>query len=719
MSKKKPKKKNKGFKLSTKDLQAEILRMFKRNPKKRLNPRQISKGLSADNNKDSVQNALDKLVAQKRVKDLGDFKYQYKYPSPAQRGKGQTARGIVDMTRSGAAYIVIEGSKEDVYVPAKYLNGALNGDLVEIVASRQGNRRPEGEVTRVVERATEHFLGTVRLSNRYAFVIPDKQNMPVDIYVDLENTKGAKDGDKVVVRITNWTSTRSRSPEGKVTSVLGAAGSSEIEMKSILINNGFELDFPEEVIDEANNLAAVIDGEEVSDRRDMRSVPTFTIDPEDAKDFDDAISYRRLENGNLEIGVHIADVAYFVKPGSALDEEAYKRSTSVYLVDRVLPMLPEKLSNGLCSLRPNEDKFTFSAVFEFNENDKVIKRWFGRTLTHSDRRFTYEEAQEVMDTGQGDFAEELKEINRIAKKMRKVRFQQGSIDFDMDEVRFRLDEDGVPISVFVKERKDAHMLIEEYMLLANREVATYISRKGQEEEIPFVYRTHDEPDPDKVAQLASFAKELGFEMKVDSPQAIGKAYNSLSKAAEKNPGLKLLEPLAVRTMAKAEYSSDNIGHYGLGFDFYTHFTSPIRRYSDVLVHRLLDLNLNGKTYRTNKKKLEEQCKHISMQERKAMTAERESVKYKQVEFMEKHVGETFEGHVSGIIDRGIFVELSATRCEGMVAFETMTEPFEVAEGRLQARGLRSRKVLKMGDTIQVRIISTDLGRRQIEMELVE
>ena len=431
---------------------------------------------------------------------------------------------------------------------------------------------------------------------------------------------------------------------------------------------------------------------------------------------------RFLENGDFEVGVHIADVAHYVKPGSQLDLEAYRRSTSVYLVDRVCPMLPERLSNGLCSLRPKEDKLTFSAVFVFNKNKKVISRWFGRGIIHSDRRFTYEEAQEVIETGEGDFPSELKLLNQVAKTLRERRFKDGSIDFDSEEVRFRLDENGVPVELYVKERFDAHMLVEDFMLLANREVATYMVQKeaGSREKIPFVYRVHDEPDPDKALELAAFAQAMGFEMDVSSPRAIGRSYNRLIQRAEEDPGLKILAPLAIRTMAKAVYSPENIGHYGLGFDNYTHFTSPIRRYSDVLVHRILAKNLGKENlFKVNGQKLDEQCKHISNQEKKAAEAERESIKYKQVEYMEKHVGEDFMGIVNGIAEFGIFVELIETRCEGMISFDHMDQAYEMGEGRLSVRGLHNGQVIRMGDEIKVRVLETDLKRRRIEMALIE
>ena len=728
MSKKK-KSKTKGNKLSSRQMQKEILKLFKRNPKKRFNPKQVSKKLKVVNNRDSITYAMQKLAEDGQLYEISSYNFKLNRQSggASSNGKkngGGSAKyeGFVDMTRSGDAYIVCDKLEEDVHVSAKYLGNALHGDRVLIRTWRpRGRRRQEGQVLKVVERASEHFLGTIWLYPNYAIVVPDSPNMPLDIMVSKEATLTAADGDKVIVKIIDWGSEKTKNPQGKVTTVLGQAGSHDIEMKAILINNGFDLTFPEAVMKEAESLPGDIPGAEIQQRQDLRSVTTFTIDPETAKDFDDALSLRYLDNGDCEIGVHIADVSHYVQPGSPLDKEAFDRSTSVYLVDRVLPMLPERLSNELCSLRPEEDKLTFSALFVFNKNGKIVSRWFGKTIIHSDRRFTYEQAQEVLEKDKGPFAAELKQLNKLAKILRRQKFQNGAINFETDEVNFRLDEEGSPVDVYIKERKEAHMLIEDFMLLANREVATYIATKGEKGggEVPFVYRIHDEPDPEKVEELARFAREMGFDMNINSPKEIGRSYNRLIKTAKKEVGLKLLEPLAIRTMSKAAYSTDNIGHYGLAFDNYTHFTSPIRRYSDVLVHRILEKNLPpSRTQRVNKTKLEEQCKHISMQERKAMVAERESVKYKQVEFMEKHLGETFTGFISGILDRGIFVELEGNRCEGLVEFDTMDEPYEVMSGNLRVKGRRTGKIYKMGDRVRVQIIRTDLGRRQIDMAWV-
>ncbi len=719
MSRKK-KSKKKGRKLTANQLKTEVLKLFKRQPKKRLTAKQVIKKLKIANNKDSVQDAMSKLEASGKLFSFGEGTFRLDRSQKFEKDR-KTYKGRVDMTRSGAAFVVCDDLEQDVYIPAKYVNSALHGDTVEVSAyeARKG-KRPEGEVLKVLQRSTEFFIGTLRVSKKYAIVIPDRLNMPIDIFIDLPDTKEAKDGEKVIVKIKKWHNKKNLSPIGEVTSVLGAVGSHDIEMKAILIGNGFNLDFPDEVVEEANALGTKIPEEEIARRRDMRKITTFTIDPDTAKDFDDALSIEYLENGNKEIGIHIADVAHYVKPNTALDKEAFSRSTSVYLVDRVLPMLPENLSNGLCSLRPNEDKCTFSAVFEFDEKDKIVNEWYGRTMTHSNRRFAYEEAQEVLDTGEGDFVKELKELDRIAKVLRKQKFKDGAIAFEAEEVKFKLNEAGDPIDVYVKERKDAHLLIEDFMLLANRGVASFISNKGKDDgrEIPFVYRVHDVPDPDKVAGLARFAKELGLEIKFDTPEAIADSYNNLTRQARKDPALKMLEPIAIRTMSKAAYTTDNIGHYGLGFDFYSHFTSPIRRYSDVLTHRILEQNLE-KIYRVKKDELEEKCKHISLQERKAMDAERESIKYKQVQFMEDRVGEEFNGVISGIIDRGIFIELEHVKAEGMIGFESMDEGFDITEARLKAVGTRTKKVLKMGDPVRVRIISTDLAKRQIEMEMID
>ena len=780
------KKKSGSKRLTVKNLQIEILRFLLAHPKKRFSARQLVEQLQIENNKDSVEHALGQLVQAGSAFEFATQKFgvalsRLTMETPeeveedsevstekAKNSKTKTQKsdrpdgkalvaevsgrplpagkqrkfieGRVDMVRSGAAYVTSELLDSDVYIPVKHMNGALHGDTVRVLlfprapqyrrGSQQAPRKPEGEIVDVLKRANEFFIGTLRKSTKYALMLPDNPNMPVDIYVPLEDCGDARDGDKVVVRITDWQEGKGRAPIGKVTQTLGKVGGSDFEMKKILIHAGFELTHSEEAEAEAAKIPTVVSEQEIARRRDFRNTLTFTIDPEDAKDFDDALSIKTLENGHLEIGVHIADVTHYLKPDSPMDKEALQRSTSVYLVDRVCPMLPEKLSNNLCSLVPYQDRLTFSAVFEFNAQHEVVTRWFGKTIIHSVKRFSYEEAQTVLENKAsaqlksldifGALEQALKTLDKIAKKMRKAREKNGAIGFETDEVRFKLAPDGTPIEAYIKERKEAHLLIEDFMLLANKEVATFVDAKGEaQQEVPFVYRIHDLPDATKVADFARFAAELGVPMKVDTPKQIAKSFNDLMKLARKDERLKLLEPLAIRTMAKAVYSTKNIGHYGLGFTHYSHFTSPIRRYSDVLAHRILERNLDGRTYRVDASKLEEQCKHVSNQERKAAEAERESIKYKQAEFVRGRIGETFDGIISRMIERGFFVELHDSKPEGLVDFRYLDDTYVLQDGNLRAVGRRYKKVFKMGDKVRVRITAVDLTKRQIEMELVD
>ncbi len=733
MTKPKNTKRKKGSKnakkLKQRELQKAIFRLLKENPKKRYNPRQIARKLEIANSKDSIYEALQHLAKAGKAQALEDYKFKLKprdpyRPSSSGKKKGRegVCEGYVDMTRSGAAYIVCERKDHnDVFVSPRNLNTALHGDRVRVQYWYRRGRfgKPEGKIVKVLDRASERFIGTLyRVGAKYV-VAPEQENIPFDITVAPEHLAGAKERDLVVVQITGWEGKRIPVPHGKIVRILSNLSLNELTMQSIFINNGFELEFPEKVLNEAARIKDEIVEAEIAKRRDMRRVTTFTIDPEDARDFDDALSVRLMKNGHTEVGIHIADVSHYVKPGSALDEEAKKRSTSVYLVDRVLPMLPERLSNELCSLRPNEDKLTFSAVFEFDESQKIVKQWFGRTVIHSDHRFSYEQAQQVMDEGKGVFLKELLILNKLAKTLRKARFKNGAIAFDTEEVRFRLNEEGVPQEAYVKVRLEAHMLIEEFMLLANKSVARFIADKGKEKEIPFVYRIHDLPNEEKVAELARFAAELGFKMDISTPKAIARSFNRMLKAAKENPALKVLEPIAIRTMAKAEYSTENIGHYGLAFQYYTHFTSPIRRYADVLVHRLLFKNLGRKVFRTDKAVLEDQCRHISLQERKAQSAERESIRVKQAEYLEMHIGEHFRGRISGIIAHGFFVQLLDNLCEGMVRFDSFDEPFEVDEGRLKVIGRHTGRVFRMGDEVSVIVVGVDILRHRVDMVLDE
>ena len=711
----------KGQKLSYENLRVLITETITNNRMQTWSARQLIKKLKIANSKPDVTRVLDSLLKQGKLNITDDGLYTSNMAPKVSKDKIHSSSpvsknvqtGVVDLTRSGAAYVIVDGMEDDIYVSPKNVGGAMNRDKVEveIISSRRG-RKPEGRIVSVVKRNIEQVMGTMRMFKSFAVVVPDRANIRFDVIVPLDKLSEAVDGDKVVAKITSW---ERESPSGEIVHVLGASGSHELEMQSILIHNGFNLAFPESVIDESRFLEETISEEEIDRRRDFRKVTTITIDPITAKDFDDALSFQVLENGNIEVGVHIADVSHYVKPGTALDKEAYLRSTSVYLVDRVCPMLPEKLSNELCSLRPHEESLCYSAVFEFDNDNRVVSRWFGRTIIYSDHRFSYEDAQVGLETSEGPFASELKKLNKIAKALRKKRFRDGAITFETDELQFMVDEFGETLEIFVKERKEAHLLIEEFMLLANREVATLIAQKGKTKEIPFPYRVHDVPDPDKLIDFQRFARELGFHMQIDTPQQVSKSFNKLAEAAKEDERLRLLEPLAIRTMAKAIYTTNNIGHYGLAFEFYTHFTSPIRRYSDVLVHRILDQNLEG-AHREDKGTLEARCKHISERERAAMTAERESVKYKQMEYLQNKIGQEFAGVISGVIDSGIFVELDESRAEGMVSFRTMHGGFSMTAPF--TAGSRTGDKYTIGQKVTVRIKKIDMSSRQMDLEMV-
>lgn len=622
--------------------------------------------------------------------------------------------GVVDHVSSRFAYIDI-GDENDIYVKSKDLGSAVDGDTVKvaILPSRHGGHR-EGKVVEIVKRNRSRFAGRIEITPNFAFVIPDFRKIHTDFFVYPENTKGAKHNDKVVIEVVNWADD-DKKPEAKVVEVLGRAGENEAEIHSIMAEFDLPFRFPENVERESQSIDEGIDAKELAKRRDFRSITTFTIDPEDAKDFDDALSFRKLGDGRYEIGVHIADVTYYVQPTSALEEEAYYRATSVYLVDRTIPMLPERLSNGLCSLRPNEDKLTFSAVFEIDEKGKIYNEWFGRTVIHSDRRFTYEEAQQAIETGRGDYAEELTTLNDIAKKLRKERFSKGAVNFETTEVKFKLDEKGKLLAVIPKIRKDAHKLIEEFMLLANRAVATFIYnyKKGKEKNT-FVYRIHDYPDAEKVRDFAVFARQFGHKMEIEE-SSISQSLNQLMNAIEGKPEQHVLEQLAIRTMAKAKYSTDPKGHFGLAFKHYSHFTSPIRRYPDMMAHRLLQHYLdNGKP--VSKSEFDERCDHSSEREKRAADAERASIKYKQVEFMTYAEKKDYDGLISGVTEWGIYVEIIETKCEGMIRMADMTDDFyEFDEKNYRIIGRRSGKTYRLGDRLRVRVKKTDINRRLIDL----
>jgi len=699
-------------------LQYKIRKLFKDYLGKQFSVQDVINKLRIDNSGEHVRQALERFVKQGFLISGQEGFYVIK-KQESVKSKNKYFIGEVDMTKSGSAFILIDELPYDVHISRKYTNTALDGDKVkiEMFFGRKGNRH-EGKIIEVLKRANDQFVGTYKNYGKYSIVFVDRTKKHFEIFIENSNETDAKHNDKVVVEISEWRGKKDLVPWGKIVQSFGPNEDHDMEMNTILINNGFKIDFPKEVYKETEKMKAEITEEDLKIRRDFRDVFCITIDPFNARDFDDALSIRTLENGELEVGIHIADVTHYVRPGTALDKEAYDRSTSVYLVDRVCPMLPEKLSNELCSLRPNEDKFTFSAVFTFDQQYNITSKWFGKTLIHSDRRFTYEEVQEILDNGKGEHFTELNLLDTIAKKLRKDKYANGAISFESDEVTFILDEDGSPLEIVKKDRVDAHMLVEDFMLLANKQVALRIGKRDDGMKIPFVYRIHDQPDPDKLKDFASFAKELGFEIKVDTPDQVAESFNKLNKAAEEDEVLKMLEPLALRTMSKAVYSSDNIGHYGLSFEYYTHFTSPIRRYADVLVHRILEKNLKT-IHKVDKAKLEATCLHISGQERKAVTAERASIKYKQVEYIIGHLGEVFEGYISGIIERGIFIMLSESRIEGLVGFDSMDEFYIVDPSRLKIKGKESGRQMHMGQKVTVRVVDADLDKRQVEMELEE
>jgi len=629
-------------------------------------------------------------------------------------------KGTVDFVNPRFAFIVSDETEEDTWVDADHLKFALHGDTVKarLYPNAKG-KRPEGEVLEVLERKTNEFVGKIEIKEKYAFVVADNRRMHMDIFVPQKHINGAKNGDKVIVEILEWHDEKS-SPVAKVKEVLGAPGVNETEMHAIMAEFGLARHFPKEVTADADKIRGRITKVEIKKRRDFREITTFTIDPDTAKDFDDALSIKKLDNGNWEVGIHIADVTHYVKPDSKVEKEGAERATSVYLVDRVVPMLPEKLSNELCSLRPHEDKLTFSAVFELDEHANVHSEWFGRTVIHSDRRFTYEEAQEGIDSGEGDFAAELRLLNDLAKKLTAQRFEKGAMSFETVEVKFKLDENGTPIGLFTKERKDAHKLIEEFMLLANRKVAEFIYKmpvKGSKAESnTMVYRTHDNPDVDKLKNFSGFAKKLGHDVKLNG-KAMTSSLNKLMVAIENTPQQHVLQGLAIRTMAKAIYTTEPTGHFGLAFDHYTHFTSPIRRYPDMMVHRLLQHYLdNGKS--VDKGTFEKLCKHSTDMEKRAAEAERASIKYKQVEYMRilNDSDKVYDGVVTGVTDWGIYVELEETKCEGMIRMSDLVDDFyQLDEENYRVVGKKTKNVITFGDTMKVRVKSTDLERRTMDL----
>ena len=712
MSKKKFKKeKEKKDKKEQGGMYSSLLILLEEMSGKSYSPQQLIKklGLKKKSLIEDLFKLLDALEEEGKIEQLSSGQYK-------SSRKKKAMSGLVDHVNPRFAYIItgIEGQK-DIYVRSPDLGSAIHGDTVEVeLSNRKTGENPEGKVTSIIKRGRSKFVGRIELSRNFGFVVPDYKKIYQDFFIYPENLNGATANDKVLFEVTKWAD-RDKSPEAKVIEILGKTGENEAEIHSIMAEFDLPFRFPENVLKESEGISEGITKEEVKKRWDFRDVLTFTIDPEDAKDFDDAISFRKLENGNYEIGVHIADVTHYVVPGTALDDDAFDRATSVYLVDRTVPMLPERLSNALCSLRPNEDKLTFAAVFEMDTKGNVLKEWFGRTIIHSDHRFSYEQAQEVIETGTGTFAEEIKILNDLHHILREERFKKGAVNFETTEVKFKLDEKGKPLAVVPKVRKDAHKLIEEFMLLANRSVATYVYKmKKGEEKNTFVYRTHDLPDQEKVEDFSRFAKQFGHNLNFESA-SISRSLNKLMEEIEGKPEQNVLQSLAVRAMAKAKYTTDAKGHFGLAFDHYTHFTSPIRRYPDMMVHRLLQHYLDkGKS--VAKKEYEEKCVHTSEREKRAADAERASIKYKQVEFMSMAENKEYSGIITGVTDFGIFVEIVETKCEGMVRLADMKDDFyEFDEKNYRVIGRRRKKIYRLGDEVKVRIKKTDIDRRLIDL----
>lgn len=716
MSKNKKYNNNKNHQQKLQKFSKSIIEVLFKNPNKPLNYKQIASALKLESriDKEILIKNLYLLAKDKKIVEADKGKYKL---NNAER---DYVIGKIDITQSGSAYVLVEGSEKDIFIPKGKTKNAMQGDSVRIfLYPQKPHSRREAEVVEIVQRLKTQYTGIYEegKTGKFGFVVMQGGGAK-DFYIPKGKSMDAKSGEKVVVELVDWPENND-SPIGYIKEVLGNPKDSNVEMHSILLEYGLPEDFPEEVTIEANEIDTSIDENEVKKRRDMRQVTTFTIDPKDAKDFDDALSIQKLENGNWEIGVHIADVTHYVRPGMLIDQEAYKRATSVYLVDRVVPMLPEILSNVACSLRPNEDKYTFSGVFEMDDNGKVLKSWFGRTVIHSDRRFTYEEAQEIIEGAEGDFKAEILTMDRLAKNLRAKRMQVGAINFDKVEVKFNLDDHNNPAGVYFKISKDANHLIEEFMLLCNRKVSEFVSLdNGEENDRTYIYRIHDDPDPDKLLDLKSLVTQFGYQLNLGDRKKTIQSLNQLLADVKGKPEENMVETLAMRSMSKAKYSTENIGHYGLAFDYYSHFTSPIRRYPDMMAHRLLQDYLDKKSS-PPKATYEDKCLHCSSREKLASEAERESIKYMQVKYMQEFVGETFEGFISGVQEYGIFVELPLTRSEGLIRTRNIEgDMYYFDEKNYALVGRNTGNKFQLGDRVQVKLISADLLKKQLDFDLL-
>jgi len=714
MSKGKSKSKgNKKKDTKKKILMNKVLGLFNNNPEKLYNYKQIAKQFDI---KDEGQKALITAI----LYEL----HEYGSLVEISRGKFKLAStggyitGEVQLTMKGAGFIISEESDEDIFVTQSNLNHALNGDTVKVYlyAKRRG-QKPEGEVVEIIKRSTESIVGIIEVSKTFAFMAAASKQMPYDIFIPLNKLNGAKNGDKVVAKITEWPE-KYRNPFGEVIAVLGKPGDNDTEMHAILAEFDLPYKFEKKVEDAADKTPVEITEKDYKERRDFRDITTFTIDPADAKDFDDALSIQDLGKGNWQVGVHIADVTHYVVPDSIVDKEAFNRATSVYLVDRVVPMIPEKLSNLVCSLRPDEEKLCYSIVFDLDKKGDILDQWIGKTVIKSNRRFNYEEAQKIIEGGEGDYRDELLVLNDLAQRLRARRFKNGAISFERVEVKFNIDDDGKPLGVFFKEHKESNQLIEEFMLLANKRVAEFIGRvkKGQKAKT-FVYRIHDKPDPEKLLKFAKFIQRFGYSINTTGQKNITTSINNLLDQVQGKNEQNVIETLAVRSMAKAVYSTKNIGHYGLSFPFYSHFTSPIRRYPDMMVHRLLTEYMNGASSKS-KDKYEDKCKHSSDMEKRAADAERASIKYKQVEFMKDHIGDEFDGIISGVTEWGFYVELNESKCEGLVHIRELDDDYYFFdEDNYSIIGKRNKKTYQLGDPVKIKIVRADLERKQLDYTL--
>jgi ribonuclease R len=705
-------KQKKGGKLRH-SLRNDIVNLFSSNQGKQFNYKQVS----------SLLEVSDKQVRKLVFEILGDL-CKDGVLNETQRGKykmlaaDQTLTGVIDVIRRGDGYVNSPDSEEDIFVDEKNMGKALNKDTVKVkIINKRGRRGLEGKIVEVVNQKDRLIVGTLDIQDHFAFLLPDDPKISVDLFIPTSNLNGGKNGFKALAKITDWPDS-AKNPFGKVVEVLGKPETNDAEMKSILSAYGISYTFPDEVMNEANQVSLSLDPNEIEKRRDYRDILTFTIDPIDAKDFDDAISVEYLDGGIMRVGVHIADVAHYVTEGSALDKEAAERGNSVYLVDRVVPMLPEHLSNGVCSLRPNEEKFAFSAIFDLNPQGEIQDEWFGKTVINSDRRFTYEEAQEVIETGKGDHSKEILIVDSIAKKLRVERMKEGALEIHGSELRFELNDDGQPIQVYKKTQKDANKLVEEYMLLANKRVGRFIGDTKRKTLIPLIYRVHDKPDMEKVQQFAVFVSKFGKSFKFNNEAEIAKNMNALFSEMKDENEFALVQTMAIKTMSKAVYDTENIGHYGLGFRYYAHFTSPIRRYADLMVHRILhnELEKSNKRY----KGLSQTAEHISVTERRASEAERASKKYFQAYYLQDKEGEVFPGKITGLTEWGMYVEMEENFCEGMVSLKSLKgDKFQFDEKNYIVYGSKRGEEFNLGDRVMVKVIKVSVNRKQVDLELME